>query len=163
MRSLVAFSLLFLAAACQAPPPEPPPPEMTEAEIAAEVELVLDDWWATWSAADDFDGFMTFFADDPEVLWINDAEPFFGRAGIDAAFRPGYENMQGQENTPIEWRTIVIAPDVVYTVRINHIVQTDIAGNATFDHRFAETIVWVKRDGEWKVLVGHGSSPNQTM
>jgi len=163
MRTPAFVAALLLFSSCQAPPPEPPPPEMTDEEIAAEVEMVLDDWWATWSGAEDFDGFMAFFADDPDLLWISDAEPYFGRAEMDAAFRPGYENMQGQENTPIEWRTIVIAPDVVYTVRINHIVQTDIAGNSVYDHPYAETLVWVKRDGEWKMLAGHGSSPNDAM
>ena len=105
MRTLSAFAMLFLVTACQAPPAEAPPPEMTEAEIAAEVEMVLDDWWAVWSAGEDFDRFMTFFADDPEVLWIADAVPTFGKAAIDANFRPSMENFQRQDNTRVEWRT----------------------------------------------------------
>jgi len=161
LAALVALGVLFYVYTAPTAPPE-----MTTAEIAqiqAEVDLVSEDFWATWSAAEDFDRFMTFYADDPEVLWINDAEPFFGRAEIDAAFRPAYENMQRQDNTPIEWRTIVIAPDVVFTVRINDVAQTDIDGNPGLAARFAETAVWVKRDGEWKVLTGHGSSPNESM
>jgi uncharacterized protein (TIGR02246 family) len=134
---------------------------MTEAEIAAEVEMVLDDWWAIWSAGEDFDRFMTFFADDPEVLWIADAVPTFGKAAIDANFRPSMENFQRQDNTRVEWRTIVVSPDVVYTVRINDVVQTRLDGTIGLTGRYAETLVWVKRDGEWKVLIGHGSSPNE--
>ena len=142
------------------------PAEMTEAEIAqieAEVNQVLDEAWAVWSAGEDFDRFMTFFSDDPEVLWISDAVPHFGRDQIDSDFRPVMESFQRQDNTPVEWRTIVIAPDVVYTVRINDCFQIDLEGNRGPTVRYAETIVWVKRDGEWKVLIGHGSTPNESM
>ena len=167
MRVLSAFAVLTVVAACQAPPPaEMAQAEMTQAEIAqieAEVNEVLDEWWAVWSAGEDFDRFISIFADDPQTLWIGDAEPYFGRAEIDAGFRPAMENLQRQDNTPIEWRTIVIAPEVVYTVRINDVTQTDIAGNSSPTVRYAETLVWVKRDGQWRVLIGHGSSPNESM
>ena len=163
MRVLLAFAALLLAAACQAPPAETPPPGMTEAEIAAEVEMVLDEWWAVWSEGEDFDRFMTFFADDPQVLWIADAVPTFGKAAIDANFRPSMDNFQRQENTQVDWRTIVVSPDVVYTIRINDVVQIDLESTPGPTVRYAETLVWVKRDGEWKVLIGHGSSPNEPM
>ena len=78
-------------------------------------------------------------------------------------FRPVMENMQRQENTPVEWRTVVVAPDIAYTVRINDVAQTDIAGNPGVEGRYAETILWVKRNGQWRVLTGHGSSPNDAM
>jgi uncharacterized protein (TIGR02246 family) len=142
------------------------PPEMTEAEIAqieAEVEAATNEWWAVWSAGEDYDRFVAIYADDPDVHWISDGVPYFGRAEMDANFRPAMENMRGQENTRVEWRTIVIAPDVAYTVRINDIVQTDLAGISGPTVRYAETLVWVKRDGEWKVLFGHGSTPNESM
>jgi uncharacterized protein (TIGR02246 family) len=132
-------------------------------QVAQEVEAALDEWWAVWSAAEDFDRFMTFFADDPDVHWIGDAVPHFGPDAIDATFRPVMENMQRQENTPVEWRTVVVAPDIAYTVRINDVAQTDIAGNPGVEGRYAETILWVKRNGQWKVLTGHGSAPNDVM
>ncbi|MGD2122565.1 MAG: SgcJ/EcaC family oxidoreductase [Gemmatimonadota bacterium] len=143
-----------------------PPAEMTDAEVAqieAEVNQALDEWWAVWSAAEDYDQFVTIYADDPDVHWVSDGVPSFGRGEMDANFRPVMENMQRQENAPVEWRTFVITPDVAYTVRINDVTQIDLAGNAGPSVRYAETLVWVKRDGEWKVLFGHGSTPNEPM
>ena len=142
------------------------PPEMTEAEIAqirAEVDSVTSEWWAVWSAGGDADRFFSFLADDAETVWISDANPLFGRADIEEAFRPVLENIQRQDNTPVEWRTIVIAPEVAYTVRINDAVQTFVTGDSGPVIRYAETLVWVKRDGEWRVLIGHGSTPNEPM
>lgn len=133
------------------------------AETAAEVDSVTSEWWAVWSAAEDFDRLMDFYADDLETLWIGDGVASFGRGEIDGGFRSVMENMQRQDNKPVEWRTIVLAPDIAYTVRINDITQTDLAGNPRPTHRYAETLVWVKRDGEWKVLIGHGSTPNESM
>jgi hypothetical protein len=71
--------------------------------------------------------------------------------------------LQRQDNTRVEWRTIVLAPNVAYTIRINDVVQVDIAGNTGPDVRYAETLVWVKRDGQWKVLIGHGSTSSESM
>jgi len=142
------------------------PLEMTDAqraETAAEVDSVTSEWWAVWSAAEDPDRFLAFYADQPETLWIGDGVASFGRAAIDAGFRSAMETMQRQDNTPVEWRTIVLAPDIAYTVRINDITQTDLAGSPGPTLRYAETLVWVKRDGEWKVLIGHGSTPNDSM
>jgi ketosteroid isomerase-like protein len=157
----MAVAVLVLLSACQAPPVE-----MTEAEIAqieAEVEAATNEWWEVWSAFEDFDRFMTFVADEPETLWIADAVPTFGKAAIDANFRPVQDAFQRQDNTRVEWRTIVLARDVAYTVRINDCFQIDLEGNPGPTVRYAETMVWVKRDGEWKVLIGHGSTPNESM
>ena len=142
------------------------PAKMTEAQVAqieAEVDSVTSEWWAVWSAGEDADRFFSFLADDAEAVWISDANPLFGRAEIEEAFRPVLENIQRQDNTPLEWRTIVIAPEVAYTVRINDVVQTFVTGDSGPVIRYAETLVWVKRDGEWRVLIGHGSTPNEPM
>jgi ketosteroid isomerase-like protein len=142
-------------------PGDVPSPETDQ--IVAEVEAATEEWWAVWSAAEDFDRFMTFIADDPDVLWIADAVPHFGKDDIDTTFRPVMDNMQRQDNSPVEWRTIVVAPDVAYTVRINDVAQIDNAGNLGLTGRYAETLLWVNRNGEWKVLSGHGSAPNDGM
>lgn len=133
-------------------------PATDPAQIAAEVDAATDLWWDTWSAAEDADLFFSFMADDPEAHWIGDAVPHFDRASMEAVYRPVMENMQRQENAPVEWRTFVIAPGVAYTVRINDVSQIDLAGNAGPAHRYAETLLWVNRNGEWKVFAGHGSS-----
>jgi uncharacterized protein (TIGR02246 family) len=133
------------------------------AQIAAEVDSVTNEWWTVWSTAQDFDRFMSFFVDDTEPIWISDGQHLMSRSEIDAAFRPVMGNLARQDNTPIEFRTIVISPEVVYTIRINQVEQIDTTRTRLPEVRWAETIVWVNREGVWKVLLGHGSSPNESM
>lgn len=156
-RFVLAALALTVFAACQ-----PATTELTEeqkAEIATEVDSVMDVWWTVWSTDIDFDRALSFTADDPNMVWINDASPFYGRSGIDENLRPLVESMQRQEVTPIDSRTIVLSAELAYTVRINSLVHVDTAGNSQPEIRWGETILWIKRNGEWKVLGGHGSSP----
>jgi hypothetical protein len=158
--ALAAVSLAFLAA-CQ-----PATTELTEeqkAEIAAEVDSIMNEWWAAYSTDFDYDRGMSFFSDEPETAWANDGEVYYTLSVIDETFRPFFADLQRQDVTPIDSRTIVLTSDVVYTIRHNTVVVVDTAGNAGPEIRFAETIVWVKRNGEWKVLLGHGSTPPESM
>jgi hypothetical protein len=52
-------------------------------------------------------------------------------------------------------RTIVLAPDIVWTLREGNSSVFDTAGIVVSEGQFIETAVWVKRRGEWKVLLGH--------
>ena len=153
-------ALVFLGAS------QPATAELTEeqkAEIAAEVDSVMNEWWTVWSTALDYDRGMSFFLDEPETAWADDGQVYYTATVIDETFRPFFAGLQRQDLTPIDSRTIVLTSDVVYTIRHNTIVAVDTAGNAGPEIRFAETIVWVKRNGEWKVLLGHGSIPPESM
>jgi len=55
-----------------------------------------------------------------------------------------------------------LAPDVAYTIRAVTGVATDTAGNTRPEIRSVETIAWLKRNGEWKVMTGHESLQKQS-
>jgi hypothetical protein len=55
-----------------------------------------------------------------------------------------------------------LAPDVAYTIRAVTGVATDTAGNTRPEIRSVETIAWLKRNGEWKVMAGHESLQKQS-
>jgi uncharacterized protein (TIGR02246 family) len=157
--TLSVLSLAFLAA-CQ-----PATTELTEeqkAAIAAEVDSVVSQWWAAWNAMD-FDHGMSFFEDAGETAWAGDGQLHYSVSGIDGYYRPLFAGLQRQDITSISSRTIVLAPDVVYTIRNVNVAQVDTAGIAQPEFPYAETIIWVKQNGEWKVLVGHGSTPSESM
>ena len=140
--------------------------ELTEeqkAEIAAEVDSVMNDWFGVWAGSLDFDRLISFVTDEPETGWVNDGQALFTRAQTDAAMRPFFASLQSQTATIIESRTIVLASDVVYTIRANNLVRVDTSGTEQPEFQFVETIVWVKRHGEWKILTGHGSTPSESM
>lgn len=69
MKRLMAFSLLLLVSACQAPPAE-----MTEAEIAqieAEVTEAISDRWASFwetTQAGDYDEWLSYWTSDTRML-----------------------------------------------------------------------------------------------
>jgi len=161
MRRLVLAVLpLALLSACQ-----PATTELTEeqkAEIAAEVDSVASDWWSAWSVVD-FDRGMSFYADAPETAWAGDGEVHYSIANIDSHYRPFFAGLQRQDVNVTGSRTIVLAPDIVYTIRSTAIVAVDTAGAPAPETRFVETIVWVKRNNQWKVLLGHGSTPSESM
>ncbi len=136
--------------------------QLTDAQkavIAAEVDSICDRvWYPAWEAIE-FDRALSLIVDEPETAWVYDGRGIYTRAGIDEAFRPGAALAQSQNFNWINSRTVVLARDVAYTIREGTYVATDTAGNVTPQTLFAETTVWVKRNGEWKVLQGHGSVP----
>ena len=164
MRGMPALLLLLLAVACQSTSTQST--QLTSAQravIAAEVDSVCDnEWYPAWETVD-FDRGLSFIVDEPETAWVHEGQAIYTRAGIDAAFRPGAAMVQSQKFNWTNSRTVVLAPDVAYTIREGTYVATDTAGNVTPERRFAETTVWVKRDGEWRVLQGHGSVPGMDM
>jgi hypothetical protein len=128
-----------------------------KATIAAEVDSICDQvWYPIWEALE-FDRGLSMIVDAPETAWVWENMVVYTRTGIDEAFRPGLAGLQRQEFDFPESRTIVLAPDVAYTIRAGTVLSVDEAGEDEPEIPFAETTVWVKRNGEWKVLLGHGS------
>ena len=160
MRGTPALLLIGLAVACQSTATQST--QLSNAQravIAAEVDSVCDGlWYPAWEAVD-FERALTFIVDDPETAWVYEGQVIYTRAGIEEAFRPGAALAQSQEFNWTNSRTVVLAPDVAFTIREGSFVVTDTLGNVSPETPFAETTVWVKRGGEWKVLQGHGSTP----
>jgi ketosteroid isomerase-like protein len=139
--------------------------EEQRAAVVAEVDTVMKEWWGIWAGSGDidFDRGMSFITDEPETVWVNDGQVLLTKAVIQEVFRPFFAALQRQIVTPIESRTIALASDVVYTIRAVNLVRIDTAGNEQPAVQFVETIVWVKRNGGWKVLTGSGSTPSESM
>lgn len=154
LSAMLALALVFAAAACQ-----PATTELTEdqkAEIAAEVDSVASDWWAAWAAVE-FDRGMSFIDAGPEATWTGDGGTVYTVAEMDRAWRPFFTQLQRQDLTFTDSRTVVLAPDIALTIRAVTFVATDTAGNTRPEFSSVETVVWVKQNGEWKVLLGHES------
>jgi ketosteroid isomerase-like protein len=158
MRRTILPLLVFAAAACQPATVETAVQLSAEerAAIAAEVDSVASDWWAAWEAVD-FDRGMSFLADAPEAAWAGDDGVLYTVAAMSEAWTPWAEGLQTQSIEFTDARTIVLAPDVVYTIRSYTNVQTHAGGTVAPELRGVETLVWAKRDGTWKVLLGHES------
>lgn len=157
MRHINKLSFVLLAlTACQ-----PAPVEFTEAmkaEIAAEVDATAAAWWQAWADVD-YDRGMTYFEDAPEAAWTWDEGTLYTVAGMDAQWGGEWgATWQHQQIDFTDSRTVVLAPDIAYTIRQFDATVTDTSGVQLPQVKGVETIVWVKWNGQWKVLLGHEST-----
>jgi len=157
MRRSSLFALLPLTVAgCQ-----PAPVNLTDAmkaEIAAEVDAAAAAWWQAWSDVDYARG-MTYVEDSPDAAWTGDQGTLYTVAGMNAEWEGVWGvTWQHQQIDFTDSRTIVLAPDVAYTIRQFDATATDTSGVRLPQVSGVETLVWVKRNGQWKVLLGHEST-----
>jgi len=155
-RTPFLFLVPVLLAGCQAPAVDLT--DAMKAQIAAEVEATADAWWGAWAAVD-YDRGMAYILDTPEAAWTGDAGTLYTVAEMNAAWEEVFEpERERQDITFTDSRTIVLAPDIAYTIREYDIVITETSGVVREPASGVETVVWVKRDGEWRVLLGHEST-----
>lgn len=157
MRRPLPLTLIpLMIAGCQ-----PATVELTDerkAEIAAEVDAAATAWWDAWAAVD-LAGGMAFFADVPETAWAGDQGMLYTVSGMNDAWSGTWcADCARQQIDFTEQRTIVLAPDIAYTIRQYDDVVTDTTGSVSPVFKGVETLVWVKRNGQWKVLLGHEST-----
>ena len=155
--AFTTVALAFLAAACQ-----PAAVELTEeqkAALADSVSAMHAESWQPWLAAD-LDQGMRYFLNSPDVGWGWNGEIRYGYDNIDAWFRPNMAGMASQELTVADRRAVVLARDVVCVMESGTIAVTDTAGVTLPPMPFAMTAIWIRRDGEWKIHLGHESTAN---
>ncbi|NIM49711.1 MAG: SgcJ/EcaC family oxidoreductase [Gemmatimonadales bacterium] len=145
-----------VAAACQ-----PATTELTEdqkAEIAGTVSAIHAEHRNAWRDAD-IDRGMSYFHDDPDVQFALEGAVMHGSGTIRDALEPIFEGVASQEITIAESQTVVLAPGVVCVMDQGTFAYVDTAGVTGPETAFAFTAVYVRRGGEWKVLLAHESLP----
>ena len=152
MRTLATFPVMVLVAACQAPPPEMSEAEM--ARIAAEVDSLTVEWWEAWETFD-WDRGFAFVEDAPETTWTGAVQTVYSVAEMREVWPPAMAGLARQDLEFTNSRTVVLTPEIVWTLREGNYVVTDTSGVEVAAGQFTETALWVKRSGEWKVLLGH--------
>ena len=153
--TLSVLSLAFLATACQ-----PATTELTDEHRAALADSVLamqSESWEPWLVAD-VDAGMQSLLNSPDVGWGWNGDMRYGHDTIAEWFRRALEGVASQEFTSADRRAVVLAPDVVCVMESGTIAMTDTAGVTSPPTAFAFTAIWVRRDGEWKIHLGHESS-----
>ena len=132
--------------------------EAMEAEIRAEVDAAAVEWWDAWADVDYARG-MTFFENSPDAAWSGDEGNIYTVAGMEDEWEGVWgEDWQQQQIDFTDQHTIALAPDIAYTIRQYTAVVTDTAGIVQPQTSGVETLIWVKRNGQWKVLLGHEST-----
>jgi hypothetical protein len=153
MRRTILPLMLFVAAACQ--PARTELAEDQKTQIAAEVDSLTQEWWAAWEVFD-FDRGLSFIYDGPDMVWTGaGTRTVYSSAEGREVWGPGVAGLQRQDLEFTNSRTVVLSADIVWTLREGNYVAVDTTGNVAAEGRFIETAVWVKRNGQWKVLLGH--------
>ena len=155
MRPTILGLTLLAAVACRVAPS--PLTEEQRAAIAAEVDSLTVAWWAAWEGVDLQRG-LSFLYDGPGMTWAVEGAPTV--YSVDEAREQWGPMLAGLQRQAIEItgaRTVVLAPDVVWTLREMRYSAIDSTGAVVAEGRSTETAVWVKREGVWKLLLGHDS------
>ena len=153
---LAAFALTVLAA-CQ-----PATTELTEeqkAEIAAEVNLRLDTFWDVLRNPD-YDQILEFFHESPDNISARRGTATYGfvvGSAMDSISRATVDTWESQELTISETNTVVLSHDAVYTLRVGTDAITLTSGETGPTRPWAASYIWVRRNGEWRILLSHSS------
>ena len=148
---LAAFALTVLAG-CQ--PTATELSEEQEAEIVATIDSLTDEWWAAWEVFD-FDRGMSFIHDDPRMTWTAGGEAVYSVAEATEVWSQSVAGLERQVLEVTNARTVVLAPNIVWTLREFDFQVVDTTGTVVAEGQSIETAVWVEIDGEWKLMVGH--------
>jgi hypothetical protein len=155
--AVVAAILAVIALLYVATVPNAPSGDLTEAEISqiqAEIDSLTNEWWDAWQVFDWERGF-SFIADAPETTWTGAGPTVYSVAEMRELWPPSMEGFQRQDLEFTNARTVVLDRDIVWTLREGSYVLIDTSGAEVAQGTHNETAVWVKRNGEWKVLLGH--------
>ncbi len=149
-----------LVALCRLPaaPASDPGPEVAAAVRAA----VLQTNEAMTQAANrlDADAFFSYILDTDEGLIVQDGEIFRTRQEALDAVKRGFAGLAKVERRFEEPHVTVISPEAALLVANGTTVATLRDGRA-FERRFAVSLLFVRRDGAWKLLHGHYSMPDR--
>ena len=140
-----------------------PSPIASDPAIAAIEKAVLDANAQMTQAANSLntDAFFDFIADTDRGMIVQNGMIFRTRHEAYEAVKRGLQGVAKIDRKFENPQVTVIAPDVALLVSAGSVAAT-LADGRELNRRFAVSLVFVLRDGRWKVLHGHYSTlPNR--
>lgn len=104
----------------------------------------------------DVDGLFEYILESTQPVIVQNGVIFRTRAEAFAAVKRGMQGIAKLERRIENPQVTVIAPDAALLVGDGNVTATYESG-ATASTRFAVSLLFVRRDGRWKVLHGHYS------
>ena len=132
-----------------------------DASVRSAVEqAVLETNTKMTAAADrlDADAFFEFILVTDKGLIIQNGTLFKSRADALAAVKRGFQGFAKMERRLDHPQVTVISPDCALLAAEGNATAT-LADGRTIDSRFTVSLVFVRQDGQWKLLHGHYSMP----
>ncbi len=139
--------------ACQTrPAPVNPEDPAIVAAIESTLKVALDG-----AAAANAEQALSVTTRDEDFTFISGDVMLTGYDQALAAFRETYAMLEKQTTEPIERRIRVLSPDVVLVTSVSEGTYTDKAGFTSAPVGLGSTIVFVRRNGEWRAIHFHQS------
>ena len=137
---------------------EPAPTGLSDEQKAAVADtvsaLMVDEFIGSTDPVD-FERIMSLIHDAPETAMAFEGGMLHGYATMEAVFGEHFSSVSREPSTITDSAAVVLGPDMVYVMRSGTFVSIDTAGTASPMLPWAQTMLWVRRDGVWKVLLGH--------
>ena len=108
----------------------------------------------------DIDAFFTYIADTDKCVIIQNGTVFKTRQEAIQAVKRGYEGVAKVDRRFDSPQVTVISPDVALLASGGSVSAT-LTNGSSMDVRFAVSMIFVHREGQWKVLHGHYSTPQK--
>ena len=164
-RLFVLFCFVILIVACQ-PTEKAKTAEMTHAqrhEIADTIKQAYQDY-NNYDWKSDPDWYSKFFVEDNDVSWMGNPGIFvhgvrflLNKEAQDAAFKSISETRTSTNITILKDYVSVISDTIaVYTYEGKYSI-TNILGETGPDYPLTVSVVWIKKNGDWKILHYHHS------
>ena len=109
----------------------------------------------------DADRFFSYILDTDKGTIIQDGRLFKTRAEALEVVRRGFQGIDKMDRRYDQTHVTVISPEAVLLTAEGSSTATLSDGRILSSH-FAVSLVFVLRDGQWKVLHGHYSTPKQS-
>jgi ketosteroid isomerase-like protein len=159
MNSVQRAVALLAAFTCAVPARAIEPAVATDNIAVVQAVLAANDRLNAAASRLDTDAFFAGIVDSDETRIIQDGMLFATRAEAMAALRAGSQGVAKIDRRFENSHVAVLAPDAaLLTAEGTTDVTLDDGGN--FAVQFAVSLIFVLRDGEWKLLHGHYSLPN---
>ena len=107
----------------------------------------------------DVEKFFAFVLDSDKGPIIQDGQLFKTRAAAMEVVKTGFQGIAKMDRRYDQTHVTVLSPDTALLVASGSSTAT-LADGRSFASPFAVSLVFVLRDGRWKVLHGHYSTPN---
>jgi ketosteroid isomerase-like protein len=107
----------------------------------------------------DVDRFFAYILDSDKGPVIQDGRLFKTRAEALEAVRAGFQGVTKAERRYDQTFVTVLSPQAALLTAAGSSTAT-LSGGQTLTSPFALSLVFVLRDGQWKILHGHYSIPN---
>jgi uncharacterized protein (TIGR02246 family) len=106
----------------------------------------------------DIEGFFSHMLDTDKGSIVQNGTVFKSRQEAKEAVKQGFMGVEKMERRFVNPQVTVISPEVALLTSEGTVAAT-LTDGRSMEGRFAVSLVFVRKDGDWKLLHGHYSAP----